>query len=183
MPVVDHVKLSDQERSMYTAPAVSDRVSRLLSLGLGLVFGGIVLYMVLAATVLDDGSAPGVRFGEITGQPIMAHQPPGSTLVREDRGSAATQPGDSARRYVVRRYVTEVTPDQARSFYLRQFGQSYAIVDTHDWDTDRDWVLRGNVRLSEQSTADPPTLSVRVAIGRQQFEDRTRLTISLESDF
>jgi hypothetical protein len=183
MPMIDHVELSDDERALYTSPPVSDRASKILTWGLGIVFGGVLVFMVLAATVLRSEELPGVSYGELTGQPIYVHQPPQSTDVSIDRGSAASGPDDSAHRYVVRKYVTRVTPEQTRDYYLRQFGQSYSIDDTHRWDTATDWILRGSLVMSDHSTADPPTLSVRVAIGREMVEERTRATVSIESDY
>ncbi|HRC06996.1 MAG TPA: hypothetical protein PLV41_02185 [Miltoncostaeales bacterium] len=183
MRTTEHVELTDDERAMYSSLPVSDRTSRVLTWALGLTFGGIVVFMVLAATVFKGSDPPGVSYNEIEGQPIYLHQPPQSTDVRIDRGSAAATTEDSARRYVVRRYVTRVTPKQARDYYLRQFGVMYAIGDVATWDTDRDYVLRGTVALSERTTADPPNLAVRIAIGKELFEERTQVTLSIESDF
>lgn len=183
MQTTEHVELTDDERAMYTSLPVSDRASRLLTWALGLTFGGIVVFMVLAATLFKGDEPSGVSYREIQGQPIYLHQPPQSEDIRIDRGSAAATAKDSARRYVVRRYVTRVSPTQARDFYLRQFGVMYLIGDAHTWDTEKDFVLRGTVALSEQTTADPPNLAVRIAIGKEMFERRTQVTLSIESDF
>lgn len=183
MRTTEHVELADDERAMYTSLPVSDRTSRVLTWALGLTFGGIVVFMVLAATLFKGDDPPGVSYREIEGQPIYIHQPPQSEDVRIDRGSAAATSKDSARRYIVRRYITRVSPQQARAFYVRQFGVMYSIGDVSTWDTEKDYVLRGTVALSEQTTADPPNLAVRIAIGKEMFEERTQVTLSIESDF
>ncbi len=183
MSSAEHSDLTDAERKLYTTTPVSDRTSRLLSWGLGIVFGGIVVFMVLAATVFKGADAPGLSYREMEALSVYEHQPPQSEDVRVERGSAAASPKDSAHRYIVRKYITKITPEQTRAFYLRQFGPYYAITDSHDWDTDQTWVLRGSVVMSERTTADPPNVAVRVAIGKEMYEERTQVTLSLESDY
>lgn len=179
---VPHQELTDEERAVYTGEPISPRTARLVTWGLVAAFGGFVIYMVLAATVLKGNDAPGVTFREIQGQPIYVHQPPQSTDSRVSRGSSDI-PNDSAHRWVVRNYITRLTPDQVRDWYLRQWATQYALVDSHVNDTDENYVLRGTVALSELTTADPPNLAVRIAIGKEQLEERTQVALSLESDF
>ena len=57
------------------------------------------------------------------------------------------------------------------------------MADTAVADTRDDRVLKGLLPLSERTTADPPNIAVRIAIRREQVEERTLVTFSLESDY
>lgn len=171
-----------QTESIYTGDPVSPKTSRIISWGLAALFVGFIVYMILAATVLKGDEAPGVSFGELKDQPIYIHQPPAARDTRMEQGQSDV-PGDSAHRWVVRGYVTKLTAEQTREWYLRQFGTTYSLQDTIANDTAAQRVLLGALPLSERTTANPPTLKVKVAIGREMVEERTQVTLSIESDY
>lgn len=172
----------NQTESIYAGEPVTAKTSRIISWGLGALFVGFVVYMILAATVLKGDEAPGVSFGELKDQPIYIHQPPAARDTRMEQGQSGV-PGDSAHRWVVRGYVTKLTSEQTRDWYLRQFGTTYSLQDTTANDNAAQRVLLGALPLSERTTANPPTLNVKIAIGREMAEERTQVTLSIESDF
>ncbi len=172
----------DDTESIYTGESVSPRTARIITWCLGALFVGFVVYMILAATVLKGDEAPGVSFGELKGQPIYLNQPPAARDTRIEQGQSGV-PGDSAHRWVVRGYVTKLTPQQTRDWYLRQFGTTYSLQDTIANDNATQRVLIGALPLSERTTANPPTLAVKIAIGREMTEERTQVTLSIESDY
>lgn len=168
--------------ALYAGEPVSARTARWVSAGLAVLIVGFLLYMILAATVLKGREAPGVSYRELKGQPIYRHQPPQSRDVRLQQGASGL-PGGSANRWVVREYVTKIDPQQTRAWYLRQWGASYGMADSAQEDTAAQRILRGTLVLSERTSADPPTLAVRVAIAREMVEERTRVTLSIESNY